>query len=240
MSKKNITNTSAAAYPLVIACGAVLLSIALPLTFLAFDWFPNDRFWLHWEVTSLMIMAAYMAYSVVYWFWLPPKLANLLPSQATHLIRTSSSIGASLLVLGALAAILEWGPRCHTGILLIAIALMLIGKRWLSRIQIETSDTRITITAIRYTRSHNSCEHASEAEKARTLVRTEWHVWWYGDLPTAIGFLGVTVYIWVLCWRGNTAGGVLSNIEAFIGGAIAFQLLLSNAVYAAVLGTKED
>ncbi|MCO6436679.1 MAG: hypothetical protein J5J06_06280 [Phycisphaerae bacterium] len=126
MSKKNKTNPLAAAYPVVIAYGAVLLSIALPLAFLAFDWFPNDRFWLHWEVTSLAIMAAYMAYSVVYWFWLPPKLANLLPSQATHLIRLSSFIGALLLVLGAFAAILEWGPRCHTGILLIAVALMLL------------------------------------------------------------------------------------------------------------------
>lgn len=218
-----------------LAWVVVALSMLLPSIMCLFGW-PEDRFWLHWEILAVSITVLYMLGVAAHWFLWPPRMVEIVPGQATLWIVLALVLGSVLLGFGLVAACRHWDPRLHMVFLATGSAMMLLGTYGFSAIRIETSGNAVIVKVGKW-ELHNPYdpdvarrnERMRMVKNAKSLVQSTNIVWYFGDLPTVLGFVGLAVYVIILY---ETSVPVSEQVESLIGGAVSFQLLFSNVVYA--------
>lgn len=193
------------------------------------------NFWTHWEVTSVIITAIYTGLVYAAFFFVHPRLHRFLTGKAQGWSLLFFVIGLSSLATAILFAVdVLWITKvspvssiagvlqnscAHVALLLVASISMcfanhIIANGW-------SDEPRET-----------NCERIKAAkqhlEEVRSAVR-------YCDTPTVFAFAIIFIFVLIVVNK-DTANDVelrafSHHLKAFIGGAVSFQLLLSNIIY---------
>ena len=205
---------------LLVLAADLVFRIILATTSLGQRWRPMFDFWVVWEAASILVTAGVTR---VYWsmyFKGDHAYARVMMRPET-IARGSLAVtfGAIFLIVAAVAAFLEW----H---LLLQMLFLVVGV--FGPVYLEHSVLAAVSESLRNAESKEGNHRAAAIRDVMSVRDDMLKFLIFSDLPILIAFICILIYVLL---HAVFPTGVDTGLRAFVGGAVAIQLLYSNVVF---------